>query len=51
MKDTKNDTVWEGTCVKMGWLKLFDMEKAPVGGDFVTAVTGTEMNRRNSAVV
>lgn len=35
----------------MGWLKLFDLEKALMGGDVVTAMTGTEMNRRNNTVV
>lgn len=43
MKGTENNTVWEGTCVKMGWFRLFHLEKAPVGGEFVTAVAGTEI--------
>lgn len=35
----------------MDQFKLFDLEKALTEGDFVTGVTGTEMNRRNNAVV
>lgn len=31
---------------EMGWFKLFHLEKALMGGDFVTAVTGTELNCR-----
>lgn len=35
----------------MGWFKLFGLEKALMGGDLVTAVIGTEMNRRNCGIL